>query len=116
MTPTLPRSWPGQHLWPDLQSLNLTDMRPAHLRCGHGSVLAANDARTLLAMIMIFEISLNYSLMPPLMLACGYLHSRWTAFHPEIGLHRALRSRFLAAGAEKYSNSGVATQIKDYRE
>ncbi|HEY2952892.1 MAG TPA: ClcB-like voltage-gated chloride channel protein [Verrucomicrobiae bacterium] len=37
---------------------------------GMGSVLAATTHSPLLAMIMVFELSLNYSLMPPLMLAC----------------------------------------------
>jgi CIC family chloride channel protein len=38
---------------------------------GMGSVLAATTHSPLLAMIMVFEISLNYSMMPPLMLACA---------------------------------------------
>ncbi len=38
---------------------------------GMGSVLAGTTHAPLLAMIMIFEISLNYSIMPPLMLACA---------------------------------------------
>jgi CIC family chloride channel protein len=37
---------------------------------GMGSMLAATTRSPLLAMIMIFEISLDYSLMPPLMLGC----------------------------------------------
>ncbi|MBI1840648.1 MAG: chloride channel protein [Verrucomicrobia bacterium] len=37
---------------------------------GMGSVLAATTHSPLLAMIMAFELSLNYSLMPPLMAAC----------------------------------------------
>lgn len=37
---------------------------------GMGSVLAATTHSPLLAMIMIYEISSDYSLMPPLMLAC----------------------------------------------
>lgn len=37
---------------------------------GMGSTLAATTRSPLLAMIMIFEISLDYSLMPPLMLGC----------------------------------------------
>jgi CIC family chloride channel protein len=37
---------------------------------GMGGMLSATTHSPLLAMIMIFEISLNYSLMPPLMLAC----------------------------------------------
>ncbi len=38
---------------------------------GMGSTLAATTHSPLLAMIMMFELSLNYSLMPPLMLACA---------------------------------------------
>ena len=37
---------------------------------GMGSVLAATTHSPLLAMILVFEISLNYSLMPALMLGC----------------------------------------------
>jgi CIC family chloride channel protein len=38
---------------------------------GMGSLLSATTHSPLLAMLMIFEISLNYSMMPPLMLACA---------------------------------------------
>lgn len=38
---------------------------------GMGAMLAATTHSVLLAMIMVFELSLNYSLMPPLMLACA---------------------------------------------
>lgn len=38
---------------------------------GMGGTLAATTHSPLLAMIMLFELSLNYSLMPPLMLACA---------------------------------------------
>jgi CIC family chloride channel protein len=37
---------------------------------GMGSMLAATTRSPMLAIIMIFEISLDYSLMPPLMLGC----------------------------------------------
>jgi CIC family chloride channel protein len=37
---------------------------------GMGGLLAATTHSPLLAMIMIFELSLNYSVMPPLMIAC----------------------------------------------
>ena len=37
---------------------------------GMGSVLAATTRSPFLAMIMVFEISLDYSLIPPLMLGC----------------------------------------------
>jgi CIC family chloride channel protein len=35
-----------------------------------GSLLAATTHSPLVAMIMIFELSVNYSIMPPLMIAC----------------------------------------------
>ena len=38
---------------------------------GMGSTLSATTHSPLLAVIMLFELSLNYSLMPPLMLACA---------------------------------------------
>jgi CIC family chloride channel protein len=38
---------------------------------GMGAMLAATTHSMLLAMLMVFELSLNYSLMPPLMLACA---------------------------------------------
>ena len=38
---------------------------------GMGSMLAATVHAPLMAVILVFEISLNYSLMPPLMLACA---------------------------------------------
>lgn len=37
---------------------------------GMGGLLAATTHSPLLAMIMIFELSLNYSVMPPVMIAC----------------------------------------------
>lgn len=43
---------------------------PAFALVGMGGVLAATTHSPLLAMIMVFEISLNYSLMPALMLGC----------------------------------------------
>lgn len=42
----------------------------AFVLTGMGSVLAATMHSPLLAIILVFELSLNYSLMPPLMLAC----------------------------------------------
>ena len=45
---------------------------------GMGSMLSATTRSPLLAMIMVFEISLDYSLMPPLMIGCvvSFLVSR----------------------------------------
>lgn len=63
-----------------LQDFGLATSLPlgAFTLAGMGSVLAATTHSPLLATIMVFEISLNYSLMPALMLACavGTLISR----------------------------------------
>jgi len=55
-----------------LHAANIDSTLPtgAFALVGMGSLLAATTHSPLLAMIMIFELSLNYSLMPPLMLAC----------------------------------------------
>ncbi len=50
---------------------------------GMGSMLAATTRSPLLAMIMVFEISLNYSIMPPLMLACVVSTLVARRLHPE---------------------------------
>jgi H+/Cl- antiporter ClcA/predicted transcriptional regulator len=60
---------------------------------GMGSMLSATTRSPLLAMIMVFEISLDYSLMPPLMLACvvSFLVAR--RLHPESIYTEPLRSK-----------------------
>lgn len=50
---------------------------------GMGSVLSATIHSPLLAMIMIFEISLNYTLIPPLMLSCAVATLVARRLHPE---------------------------------
>ncbi|HXU77021.1 MAG TPA: chloride channel protein [Methylomirabilota bacterium] len=50
---------------------------------GMGSMLSATTRSPLLAMIMIFEISLDYSLMPPMMLACVVSVLVARKLHPE---------------------------------
>ena len=55
-----------------LHNLGIADefMTSSFALVGMGSVLAATTRSPFLAMIMVFEISLDYSLMPPLMLGC----------------------------------------------
>ena len=54
-----------------LQQLGVGGLRiPPFAIVGMGSMLAATTHSPLLAIIMVFEMSLDYSLMPPLMLAC----------------------------------------------
>ncbi|MDA1277294.1 MAG: ClcB-like voltage-gated chloride channel protein [Verrucomicrobia bacterium] len=50
---------------------------------GMGSILSATVHSPLLAVILVFEISLNYSLMPPLMLACAVSTVIARRLHPD---------------------------------
>lgn len=76
---------------------------------GMGSVLAATSHSPLLAMIMVFELSLNYSLMPPLMLACAVSTLVSRRLHPESIYVEPLRRKGLTMESES-SQLGAATQ------
>jgi len=78
---------------------------------GMGSVLSATTHSPLLAMIMVFEISLNYSLMPPLMLACAVSILLSRRLHPASVYTEPLRLKGLAAGRES-AHPGAATERK----
>ncbi len=62
---------------------------------GMGSMLAATTRSPLLAIIMVFEISLDYSLMPPLMLACVVSILVARRLHPESIYTEPLRKKGL---------------------
>lgn len=72
----------------------------AFVLVGMGSLLAGTTHSPLLAMIMIFEISLNYSLMPPLMVACVVSTIVARRFHKESVYTEPLRLETLAAERE----------------
>src|SRR5437773_1637299 len=76
---------------------------------GMGSMLAATTHSPLLAMIMIFEISLDYSLMPPLMLACVISILVARRFHPESIYTEPLRLKGLTVTPES-TQPGIATE------
>jgi chloride channel protein, CIC family len=76
---------------------------------GMGSLLAATTRSPLLAMIMIFEISLDYSLMPPLMLACVVAPLVAGRFHRESIYTEPLRQKGLMLGRET-AQPGAATE------
>jgi CIC family chloride channel protein len=76
---------------------------------GMGSVLAATTHSLLLAMIMVFEISLNYTLMPPLMVACAVSTLVARRLHPGTIYTEPLRLKGLAAERES-AQIGAATQ------
>ena len=67
---------------------------------GMGGLLSATTRSPLLAMIMIFEISLDYSLMPPLMLACVVSTLVAGRFHRESIYTEPLRQKGLTVGPD----------------
>src|SRR4029453_9858164 len=76
---------------------------------GMGSMLAATTGSPLLAMIMIFEISLDYSLMPPLMLACVVSILVARKLHPESIYTEPLRRKGLTVSQDT-TTSEAATE------
>ncbi len=67
---------------------------------GMGAMLAATTRSPLLAMIMVLEISLDYSLMPPLMLACVVSVLVARRVHDESIYTEPLRSKGLSVSRE----------------
>jgi chloride channel protein, CIC family len=76
---------------------------------GMGSMLAATTRSPLLAMIMVFEISLDYSIMPPLMLACVISTLVARRVHPDSIYTQSLRNKELMADRESL-RAGSATE------
>ena len=76
---------------------------------GMGGLLAATTHSPLLAMIMIFELSGNYSVMPPLMLACAVATLVSRSFHPESVYTEPLRRKGLELTRES-ARLGAATE------
>ena len=67
---------------------------------GMGSMLSATTRSPLLAMIMVLEISLDYSLMPPLMLACVVSILVARRLHPESIYTEPLRLKGLSVSQD----------------
>jgi CIC family chloride channel protein len=78
---------------------------------GMGSVLAATTRSPFLAMIMVFEISLDYSLVPPLMLGCVMAIVIASRLEKESIYTEPLRLKGLAEG-EETTRFGAATAQK----
>jgi chloride channel protein, CIC family len=76
---------------------------------GMGAVLAATTRSPLLAIIMIFELSLDYSLMPPVMLGCVVSTLIGRMLHGESVYTEPLRLKGLALGQES-SRPGAALE------
>jgi CIC family chloride channel protein len=67
---------------------------------GMGGMLSATTRSPLLAIIMIFEISLDYSVLPPLMLACVVSILAARRLHPESIYTEPLRRKGLKVSQE----------------
>lgn len=77
---------------------------------GMGAVLAATTHSPLLAMIIGFEICLNYSLMPALMLGCVVATLIARRLHPATVYTEPLQARGVTASRET-EQLGTATQM-----
>jgi CIC family chloride channel protein len=73
---------------------------------GMGSMLSATTRSPLLAIIMVFEISLDFALMPPLMLACIVSVLVARKLHPESIYTEPLRRKGLTVSQEATTGSG----------
>lgn len=76
---------------------------------GMGAVLSATTRSPLLAMIMVFELSLNYSMVPALMLACVVSILVARQLHDESVYTEPLRMKGIALGQEM-NRLGVAME------
>ena len=77
---------------------------------GMGATLAATTRSPLLAVILIFELSLDYSLVPPLMLACVVSILVARQMHGESVYTEHLRVKGLALGRETSRPGAVMEQ------
>lgn len=80
---------------------------------GMGCVFSATTRSPLLAMILVFEISLNYSLMPPLMLGCVVAALVAGRLHPESVYTETLRARGLETATEVTLDCRVGDLMRD---
>jgi CIC family chloride channel protein len=94
-------------------SLQHGGLAPAHLPigifalAGMGCVFAATTRSPLLAIVMVLEISLNYSIMPALMLGCAVSTLVSRGLHPDSVYTEPLKLRSLEVEA---SRLGAATE------
>ena len=93
-----------------LRDLNFGEDLPiaAFTVVGMGSMLSATTRSPLLAMIMVFEISLDYSLMPPLMLACVVSILVARKLHPESIYTEPLRRKGLTVPQDPNTSEAAA--------
>jgi len=78
---------------------------------GMGSMLSATTQSPLLAMIMVFEISLDYSLMPPLMLGCVVSMLVARRLHTESIYTEPLRRKGLKVSQEATASEAATERV-----
>ena len=83
---------------------------PAFALVGMGSILSATIHSPLLALIMIFEISLNYSIMPPLMIGCAVATLVGRRLHPDSVYTEPLRRKGVALDRESHRLGDATSQ------
>jgi CIC family chloride channel protein len=120
MTPTLFLGAAlGSFYGATLHRLHITELPTgAFALVGMGSVLAGTIHTPLLALILIFEISLNYSVMPPLMLACAVSTVVARRLHPDSIYTAPLRRKGVTddAAAQKLGSASQKTVGEIMRE
>ena len=96
-----------------LQEIHLAEDIPIAVFAvvGMGSMLSATTRSPLLAMIMVFEISLDYSLMPPLMLACVVSVLVARRLHPESIYTEPLRRKGLSVSQEATASEAATERM-----
>ena len=77
---------------------------------GMGSMLSATTRSPLLSIIMVFEISLDYSLIPPLMMACVLSTLVAQRLHPESIYTEPLRRKGLAVSQDPTTSEAATTR------
>jgi CIC family chloride channel protein len=93
-----------------LHWLHLANATTAFALVGMGSILSATTHSPLLALIMMFEISLNYSIMPPLMLGCAVATLVARRLHPESVYTEPLRRKGVALDRESQRLGDASSQ------
>ncbi len=78
---------------------------------GMGSMLSATTRSPLLAMIMVFEISLDYTVLPPLMLGCVVSILVARRLHPESIYTEPLRRKGLTVSQEATGSEAAVERI-----
>ena len=93
--------WPGPPLVPSAFTL-----------VGMGALLAATTHAPIMAIIMLFELTLDYQMILPLMLACVVAHYVSRGFNPKSIYAESLKRKGATAFKKQFSSLHVADLMK----